>query len=348
MTAALGKDEEDLLRLTEASAWRATLFEAGLETSDAFELWLDLDPRNRDAWACVQEPWARFGAEATSPVLIEARQQALDVALRRQGRPSRRRRRWTGRGLVAAALLVLVCGAGFGLWQRASAIRGYETAFGERRTILLQDGSRIDLDSGTRLKVSLQRRSREIELLKGQARFSVAHDAARPFTVRAGDRTVVATGTTFNVDLLGPRLLVTLIEGRVSILDNTTDAHTKPAAPHLVARLVAGQQFAAGDTRGKVAVAPAASVTKVEVDKTTAWVSGQLVFHDEPLSSVTERVSRYSGHPVRADRAVAGLRISGVFNSGDVATFVDAAERSLPVQSAVTPDGSIFLRAAGE
>jgi transmembrane sensor len=354
MASATEELEEDLPRLARAAAWRVTLFDADLETSEEFETWLELDPRNREAWVRVQGPWSRFGEEAAAPELVAARQRALDGALRHhEQRHAPRLGSIARAGLVAASVAVLVAPigvAGVALWRQAHATQSYQTALGERRTVTLKDGSHIDLDSGTLVRVSLRRHAREVEFLRGQARFDVAHDSRRPFTVHVRDQTVLATGTSFNVDLLGSRLLVTLIEGRVSILKDQLPPRspTEPSSPHVVARLVAGDQMVAGasPTGGPVLGVTPIKVAKVDVDKATAWVTGQLVFEDETLRTVAERVSRYSGHPVRADGLAADLRISGVFNSGDISTFVDAAQRMLPVRAEMAEDDSIHLRSA--
>jgi transmembrane sensor len=198
------------------------------------------------------------------------------------------------------------------------------------------------LDSRTVVQVRYERNARKLELLSGQARFDVAHDAARPFSVHAGGQTVVATGTAFNVDLLGPQVLVTLIKGHVVVVqDRDARAVGAPATASDAVELEAGQQFAAGHER-------APKVVAVSTDKATAWENGQIVVDDEPLAAVAERVSRYAAHPVvvRDERAGA-MRLSGVFNVGDVPTFVDAVTRYLPVHAKTLPDGEIDLRGRG-
>jgi transmembrane sensor len=74
-----------------------------------------------------------------------------------------------------------------------------------------------------------------------------------------------------------------------------------------------------------------------------AWESGQLMFDDEPLRDVAVRVNRYTTQPVVVDPSVASLRLSGVFNTGDVSTFVDTVTHYLPVKSHEDSDGTIVL-----
>src|SRR3546814_14300232 len=103
----------------------------------------------------------------------------------------------------------------------------YRTVLGERRVVTLADGSTVSLDAASEVRVAYSERARELALVRGQARFDVAHDPRRPFAVQARDQRVVAPGTAFNVDLFGPQVLITLIEGHVPVLDATSS----PAAP---------------------------------------------------------------------------------------------------------------------
>lgn len=340
MAAAAPRDESEMRRLAEAGAWRARLSEEGAESSSAFEAWLTADPGNAAAWAKVQSGWLAVGEAAASPELMAARRNALDRA-RRQ---SHRRGRVGPAAAVMAASLLLTIGIGGVLVAtgQISSPQHYETARGERRVITLADGSRVSLDSGTSIRIGYTKAARKLELLSGQARFDVAHDVGRPFSVKARDQTVVATGTAFNIDLAGPKVLITLIEGHVTILHAPSRAGLlgavapqRSASPSVV--LNPGQELIA-------APAAAARVEVASLDRITAWQAGQLIFEDEPLASVAERVSRYAPQPLAVDASVANLRISGVFNAGDVGSFVDTVSRYLPVEASEDPNGKVVLR----
>jgi transmembrane sensor len=337
------REQTEVRRLAEASAWRVRLAEAGVESSTGFEAWLDSDEANAEAWRRVQAPWTAFGETATSTALMVARRDALNNA-RRQSHRRWAGRSWVGRAAAACAAVAVLAAGGYGAvsWER-SRPDVYDTTLGERRVVLLADGSRLSLDSASEVRIRYTRDARRLQILRGQARFDVAHDELRPFSVQARDQTVVATGTAFNVDLLGPRILVTLIEGRVVVLDRAdaprAAADPAPARPRRIA-LTAGQQLV---------VTPAAPprVETVRLDRASAWETGQLLFEDEPLSSVAERVSRYAGKPVTVDDSAAALRISGVFRAGDVDTFVDAVTSYLPVAASRRQDGGVVLRREG-
>ena len=344
MTEAQRMDETMVRRLAQASAWRVRLSEADSESSAAFEAWLAAEPANAAAWARVQDPWLAIGEAATSPEVMAARRDALHRARRNS------RRRWAGPRafgrIFASAAVVTACAAACAVFVLAyPSTQDYQTGLGERRVVTLSDGSRVSLDSGSEVKIRYTRDARRLVLLAGQARFDVAHSTRRPFSVRARGETVIATGTAFNIDLTGPKVLVTLIQGRVTVLNDRPPrlllAVTHARAP--VVRpivLVAGQQLVAAP-----GVPPRVEVASL--DRIGAWEAGQLVFDDETLASVAERVSRYTAHPITVEPSAAGLRISGVFNAGDAATFVDTVTHYLPVEAAAAPDGSIALRHKG-
>jgi len=324
MSTALKPDSAR--RLAEAAAWRVHLTETNAETSEDFENWLAADPSNEAAWRRVESSWNRFAENPAAPELIAARRAALgDV--RGQGK-----RRWTRSWLqIAAALGIVVGGA---IWGAQSWLQlqhkpplDLKTAFGERRILSLSDGSRISLDSASDVQVRYGARARQLWLLHGQARFEVAHDTSRPFTVTAAGRTVIATGTDFDVDLPKQGVVVTLIEG-----------HVKITGGRKIVKLDPGEQLA-------VSASGAQKLADVNVGRVTAWQSGQLVFDNEPLSQVVERISRYSTVPVTvADANTGSLRMSGVFNTGDVAAFVEAVTHYLPVTASQPQYGAIVLR----
>lgn len=330
--------EAERRRLAEAAAWRVHLSEIDADTSDEFEAWL-AEPLNRAAWDQVQASWQAFDAGAAAPELIDARQAALADARRVAARRWRARSVAQNLALTAATIALFIAAALVGITMWNAPAR-YQTALGERRVITLEDGSRISLDSGSEVEVAYGERSRELRLARGQARFDVAHDVERPFSVTARGQKVVAIGTAFNVDVTGAGVLVTLIEGRVVVLDEAAKPASASSKPKPL-ELAAGQQLT-------VAAARAPVIASVSLEKATAWERGQLMFDNEPLASIVARVSRYSQTKVTvADPKAGAMRISGVFNTGDVAGFVDTVTRYLPVEA--TNDGkNIRLHAKGE
>jgi transmembrane sensor len=322
-------------RLAEAAAWRVRLAENDREASPELAAWLAEDARNAEAWQRVQDPWTLFAEHATSPEIIDLRCRALAHAHEAgRGRWVRSKRFASAHRLgIAAGILILAIG-GLLVWDQQPDV--YSTHAGERRVVTLVDGSQIALDSRSEVKVRYSAHARELTLASGQARFDVAHDVERPFSVIADGHKVIATGTSFNVDLFGPTLLVTLIEGHVVV--SSAPTFIRPAStdiPHI--NLDAGEQ---------VVFSPKAppSVAHVNLGQATAWENGEVVFENDPLPIVVARINRYARHGVViADTQTAELRISGVFHTGDIEGFVSTIAAYLPVRADKSADGTTRL-----
>src|SRR5689334_5411319 len=142
-----------------------------------------------------------------------------------------------------------------------------ETGVGETRTLALDDGSRVVLDTSSRLRVAYTSAARDVELLGGQAHFEVAKDAHRPFRVRTASAEVVAVGTMFDVVALPTRTMVTLIEGRVNV---RTIADIAKAEPRVEA-LTPGEQL------GITGDGQLLEKTVVKIENVTAWQRGTIV-----------------------------------------------------------------------
>ena len=347
-------------RLVEAAVWHTRLAEASADGSEELAVWLAEDPRNRAAWRRVQTPWALLGEQATAPELIRLRRAALAHA-HDVGR-SRWLRMWRfslSGALAAAAGILTVTIVTLLVWQTQRS-EVYRTRAGERRVVTLADGSQVALDSQSEVKLRYSAHARELTLTKGQARFDVFHDVERPFSVAADGHKVIATGTAFNVDLLGSSLLVTLIEGHVVVLPQGAGTRfVGPAAPGASAQVTGLPVTPADKGRGpdslsrivldageQLVLSPTAppNILHVNVDRATAWENGELVFDNEPLSDVVVRVSRYAAHPIIiGDDTTAGMRISGVFHTGDAQGFVATIVSYLPLRARQAADGSTRL-----
>ncbi|WP_375404515.1 FecR family protein [uncultured Sphingomonas sp.] len=226
-----------------------------------------------------------------------------------------RRGQWLARwrGLVPASGLA-VAAAALLLTRPEPVAETLRTQVGEMRRETLGDGTIVLLNTDTRMRVTFRDDGREVVLLAGQARFDVAHDAARPFRVSAGAMTVTAVGTAFDVVALPSRTAVTLIEGKVLV--RTDDrVGTVRSRPNL---LTPGQQMTIMAGR----LSPPRSA---RLDAALAWQRSYIDLGDMSLTEALDEVNRYSRTKIVVDTpGLDSEEIGGVFKAGDVDAVVEA------------------------
>ena len=328
------RTDED--RCEQAVEWFLRLRSEAARIEDLPDLqrWMAADPQNAVAYQRVSATWAAFGDIASAPEIVVGRRDALEDAHQAGQQQEASGSKRFDRVRLAAIAACVVAVLGLALWAVSGPHwHSYTTDVGERRTVTLPDGSVMTLDARSRVQFRYTDKERRISFEQGQARFAVAKDPARPFRVRALDRTVLALGTNFNVERVSNTLFVTLIEGRVAVAPSASFANGKPPAPDS-----GSAAFNRGGTRNEFALeqpgvagvieltageglrihdGQAMLVPKIDLERVTAWQSGKLLFDNEPLISAAERVNRYARRPIRVDPSVAAVGISGVFNSGD-------------------------------
>jgi transmembrane sensor len=240
-------------------------------------------------------------------------------------------------GAVAALAAVVLVLPGLGTEPAGQAGRLYISAPGQITDVALEDGSRVTLDSDTRMQVAYGPDARRVVLLRGAAYFDVAHNAERPFQVAVEDLRVIVTGTRFAVALRHDQAEVSLLEGRVAI--GRTDVGNARALERAVA-VAPGQQAVFKQGRNGL------RVRRVDVEAATAWRERRLVFHDTPLSVVIEEAGRYAGVPmVIADPALAEMRVTAVLPLTGEVGLIDRMDALLPISIEQTADGRALIRA---
>ena len=245
---------------------------------------------------------------------------------------------------AAAAALAAVCLAGWLGWQISRPVpadpASIETTVGEQRFVMLSDGSSINLNTNSHVRISMVPTAREIELVRGEVLVSVVENPARPFRVKSGAVTVEAIGTRFTVYRRGADTRVAVVEGRVAVKPSQsfTGTNLTPAAlTGLPMELSAGHQVALADG---VAFKP----SKADLKKVTAWTEQRVVFENETLEIVVAEFNRYNltrlliGDPVLTNRRITGRY--AVNDSDELIKVLDALE---PIRSEVTEDGHRVL-----
>lgn len=275
------------------------------------EDWSDKDQAELDAWL------AESGTNKVAYMRVSAAWNKADriVVLKtpafRLAAPAPHKEIFSTSFRVAAALIA-VSAIGFGAAQYLTKPDGtvYSTAVGGHKTITLSDGTRIELNTDTSLRIALEGDRRGVVLDKGEAFFQVTHDASRPFTVTVGNHRVTDLGTEFIVRRESGKVKVSLVEGRAQF-ENIGAAGSKPAV------------LAPGDV--VVATAEDFRVTRKpvrELDETMAWRHGSLIFFHTSLAEAAKEINRYNEQKVViADADAARLKINGTFPANDVRLF---------------------------
>jgi transmembrane sensor len=316
----------------DAAAWLARRDADTWSAHDqaALDGWLDAALAHRVAWLRLQSAWeetVRLRALAPPeplPVASVPDLRAARFAARTGVRP--RRRRFVGIGFALAACAVLALGiTGQRLYTTPTPAQSFESALGQTRTLLLDDGSRATLSSDSRIAVSYSRGERHIALERGEAFFEVAHDRSRPFVVAAGSRQAVAVGTRYAVRRESDGVRVVVTEGTVRLDD--------PATPG--AALLPAGSVAEADARG----VQVRRLGVAEAERYLDWRSGLLAFRDTPLAEAATEFNRYNRQQlVVTDAGTAALSIGGQFRWDNLDGFVRLLEQGFPVCATRSPE----------
>lgn len=239
--------------------------------------------------------------------------------------PHRAAPRWALAMALAVGVSTVVV-AGY-LWRGLGV---YSTEPGEQRVVTLADGTRLSLNTHSRLRVQMDSGQRRVTVEEGEALFEVARDVSRRFVVHAAGSEVVAHGTVFAVRLIAdpsqPQALdVTLLEGKVTVQAAPEEgaAALAPSAPFA---LQPGERLRLAKGVGRSDAKVTQRIDHPRIDGVAAWRRNEVVFDDVSLADAVAEMARYDRTPrvVVGTGAAARLRVSGVFRTGDTASFARA------------------------
>ena len=195
----------------------------------------------------------------------------------------------------------------------------YVTDVGEQKHVALKDGTVVLLDTNTKLVVDYSDKLRLVDLRYGRANFRVANDLKRSFEVKAGNRLVLGTRSTFDVRRDGDDVSVVIIQGQVTVLGGP------------VANVGAAQRLGMGDRLTTTAMS-ATRLDKPNLLPLLAWQTGQAIFDGDLLPGAVSEMNRYSTFKLDvADTRIEKFRVSGVYRVGDNLTFARSLARLLPI-----------------
>lgn len=336
----MSEESNDISRLKnadplrqEASEWFVRMRGADAEAHrDEFEAWLRRGALHRAAYNSVAATFA-VGKNLS-------RSDLLDDPVQHHPHPPIRRIALFG-GVVAILLVAISVGWLFHAYL-ADRSKGtispakhelpsdpaifLATGAGDVRAFRLSDGSRLTLDADSEVRGDLLRTGRTLRLVRGRARFEVAHDG-RLFVVLAGSGRVTARGTVFDVELQDKQgFTVNLLHGAVDV-DGAVDRSVM---------LSPGQSITIGHASAvPVRFAPAA----------VAWTSGRMSFDNATVAEVVRQANARSSAQISvASPDIAELRVSGSFKIADGAVVAQRIAHLYNLVVEEGPSGNIILR----
>jgi len=321
--------------LEEALHWLVVLKDRGASAADreAFHDWLNLDPSHGAAWRRAQQVWMRLRRVAPAfgdrppqrprsfgpPRLVEdlpVRPARSTPAPMRAGR----RRFFHAAGAVAVLAIPTAL-----LPMRAGLFATHATAVGERRRIVLEDGSGIELAGASSLSVDFAGDLRRIVLHEGEAAFDVVQDLARPLVVHAASGQTRALGMGFDIKMSDGLVAVAVTEHSVLVSANGVEPVT----------VNEGQLVRYGPNR-------TGTVRDADLDQVEAWRRDRLVFRNTPLGEVIDDLERYrGGRIVLTDARLRTFPVTGSFDARGADAALDAIAKALPLR--VTRLGSLLV-----
>lgn len=318
-----------------AALWAARLDGSLLSAADraALDAWLAEHPAHRP----LLSSFCQFSADLEQQLPLLAGIKDWSAESTQTARPTP----WLRWPVLAGAALTMAAAVAFVFWPASTPTQfeSIATPLAQRQQLTLADGTCVDLNAHTSLRVTIDAHSRHIRLADGEAFFAVAKDAARPFVIETPAGAVRVTGTEFNVRTDAANLLeVTVREGSVQV-------RPEPA----VGRAESTLTLAPGDilvaSKNGVVVN---QLSPAALDDVLAWRHGHLVFAGAPLREVLTRFARYHGVGLSATPAAADLPLGGRYSIDDLDGFLSQLGDILPVRVSRSLNGTTQIALRSE
>jgi transmembrane sensor len=273
------------------------------EAEQEFEAWLQQSPRHKVAYWRLEHGWAEVDRIASLDLPVTPLYRATTFLRSIQIR--------TVVAMAASILFLMV--AGMGVFQHYSTLHTtqFATAIGQRKQIRLPDGSRIELNTDSVIRVAFPNNRRVAFLDRGEAYFEIAHDPTRPFYVHSGDRQIEVLGTKFGVRRDPDKIVTSVVEGKVQF-----------------GRVVNGDvQDTLILTHGNMVIAKGNQSLAIydatdNVSNALGWTRGLLVFNRTTLGAAADEFNRYNRRKlIFSDRDIAATEIGGTFRPENVDAF---------------------------
>lgn len=312
-----------------ASYWFARIHSGNLTRAEyeAFQHWRQASPENKKEYQALSEIW-----QATD-MLSKTDLQTLITEphpFKRTSPPNSKRRLLLGTSALCAMATISTALLYTTDSEQPEHELHYITTRGQQRQANLPDGSSILLNVDTELQIRYYATRREVELLTGEAIFTVSKNSTRPFQVHAGTLSVRVTGTVFTVRHEKQQTTVAVESGSVNLQSGPWwDRQQADLSSGMLARFSLGAPLNV----------QAASITAL-----TAWRQGRLVFQGQALEQVVQEMNRYLTHPLYLqDEGLRRIPISGVFSIEEADSFLESLQQHVAITISPRPDGGMNL-----
>lgn len=349
----------------EAALWLHRLeHEDSAETRAAFAAWVRAGAGNLEEFLFAQAVWKEFDhldpslradtEEMSTGSIVDLpgtrdREEAVRTSspAGTTSAPTRPRRQAWIAAIAACFCIVTVASlAWHSLWSDV-----YTTRPGDQKTVKLDDGSVVYMNTDSRIRVRYSEHGRTVQLLEGEALFDVAHDKARPFIVVTDSARVRAVGTRFNVYRnSNTTTRVAVVEGLVQVTSELTSANpTGPgsgaaAATAAVTPTTDTIRLAAGD-EAEIDHGRISKTSEPNIVRAVAWQTRRLIFDGDSVAEVAAQFNRYNSIHIRVDDpAIRARRITGTFDADDFTPFIRFLSHD-PRVTVTTNSREVLIRA---
>ena len=266
--------------LEQAAIWAVRTGEPDFVDWDGFIEWLEADPAHAEAYDRVKagvEDAAEAIGNAAAPVNDNETVGPLG------------NRRWFALAASMAAAITAV----FGAWLLNDPTYSIETQPGASRLVQLETGGEVNLAGGSKMTFDRDDPSGGV-LDRGQALFTLAHNADHPFRVEVGDNTLVDIGTIFDVKYSGTKIAVAVSDGAVLLNPDEESIEVEK-----------GQLLTLDESRASY------ELGAVALSQVGEWREGRLTFRDELLADLAADLSRSTGIDFEVAPGASDMRVSG-------------------------------------
>jgi len=313
----------DMDAVEAAAFWQAKRMSGTMppEERAALTRWLEASQSNRNALEQLEDTLAATD-DAAQTILSQKFEDELYLEAQNSTA-------WRMPALAASVALAFVSLSAtlFLNFSQQSQAHTYATAIGETRSVNLNDGSIIELNTDTTLEVELRQNMRLVTLEEGEAIFSVEHDTTKPFIVELPVVEIFVTGTVFDVAASKSSTAIYVLSGAVQV---------KPISGKT--EILHGGDSIHIDSNGS-----AGSIALFDPMDVLAWRSGKLRFAETPLNEVVDELNRYFKRKIiLRDQSLSMLPVTGEFDATDQAAAIDAIKLVFNLESEIE-DGAIVL-----